>query len=130
MVTVFGLLDRYAYPALRKALALELYRRGLNEGEIGEALGVSRSLVSRYLRGSRGLALESLDERVLEAVKRLADEVYAGGLARHDVEYRLSRLALEAASSKLFCSLHAKLDRSVDPSACTLCQALFRPQGQ
>ncbi|AKG38545.1 hypothetical protein MA03_03585 [Infirmifilum uzonense] len=71
MSTVFGLFDKYVGPAMRRALAVELYNRGFKIGEIAEILGVSRSLVSRYLNGSRGSRAGDIPEDVFNTSKAL-----------------------------------------------------------
>jgi len=125
MVTLFGLLDRYVYPSLRRALALELHRMGLDEKAIAEKLGVSRSLVSRYLLGSRGAFIGELSNRQAERIRRLAEEVVRGNLSGREVEASLALIAVDMARSGELCPLHARLDYRFADRSCSMCRVVF-----
>lgn len=125
MVSVFGLLDRYIGPAMKRALAVELYEKGMSEEKIANILGVSRSLVSRYLKGNRGSHLEELPRSLLEEIKFIAVEASSGKLQSSDIEYLLWVTALKYASRKKLCAFHAKIDSKIDARTCQLCVKLF-----
>ncbi|MGB9708764.1 MAG: transcriptional regulator [Infirmifilum sp.] len=127
MSTVFGLFDKYVGPAMRRALAVELYNRGFKIGEIAEILGVSRSLVSRYLNGSRGSRAGDIPEDVFNSVKSIADEIEGTSIGPYDVEYRLWQETLKLASEKKFCRLHARVNKRIKPELCQVCVRLFLP---
>lgn len=129
MSKVFEIVYRYAIPSIRREVALELLRRRFSEVEVSRALGISKSLVSRYVRGERGKLLEVGHHPVVrEAVQRIAQLVEVGMASAYEVEEEIVRAAVGLLSVKALCGLHGRLDGRFDPARCRLCIKVFGSQ--
>ncbi|MFB6137534.1 MAG: thiamine-phosphate synthase family protein [Halobacteriaceae archaeon] len=70
-------------PTFRSLLAEALRERGFTQQEVGEALGISQSAVSKYVHGEVARTpVVAEDERVRELVAELADGLASGELSR------------------------------------------------
>ncbi len=126
MRSVFEIAARHLHPALRRALARELWRRGLGVSEIARRTGLSKSLVSRYLSGERGGLIDPLGyPDVAAMIRDLADRVAENPPGPPAVEAELIRIALYMLSHRYLCGLHERIDPSIDPSKCNICPELF-----
>jgi len=125
-VTVFDLAARYLLPSLRRAVAEELLSMGLSEARIAEILGVSRSLVSRYVRGLRGSRVRvDFDESVRSAVRSIAVKAVSGEASPEEIDAELAKLLAKLLAEKRMCRYHAVLDKTVNTVACNICTLIF-----
>ena len=94
-------------PTVRSMLATELRERGLTQHEVAEALGISQSAVSKYAQGGvdRTPAVAD-DERVQEAVERIAEGLASGDMSRVQALVELEVLIRELETGGLLASLH------------------------
>ncbi len=63
--------SRIVLPAIRRAMALEMRRRGLSVSQIAELLETTPASVSLYLRGRRGRKVDVPRERIVAIVDKL-----------------------------------------------------------
>jgi len=124
--TVFDLASRYLLPSLRRAVAEELLSMGLSEARIAEILGVSRSLVSRYVRGLRGSRVRvDFDESVKSAVRSIAFKAACGEASPEEIDAELVKLLAKLLAEKRMCKYHAVLDKSINTTLCNICVQIF-----
>jgi len=127
-ITLYELLYRYIYPALRRRLALILYEDfNLKQEEIAKVLSTTQSAISKYVDGRRGVGIriESIPN-VDSELRVIAEKVSKGVLDSYDVQVELSKLIFKLLASKQLCSIHSKLDPTVDYVKCNICPRLFR----
>ncbi len=123
-VNVLEVASRYLYPALKRRLAEKLAERGYTQTSIARLLGANQSTISRYLRADRALAeLHPALEKEIDVIV----EAVAGGVKPDAVQACLINLTILALNRRYACTLHARIDPSVDPSTCNLCPRLFKP---
>uniref|UniRef100_A0A7J3ZM03 XRE family transcriptional regulator n=1 Tax=Fervidicoccus fontis TaxID=683846 RepID=A0A7J3ZM03_9CREN len=127
--SIFELAYRYIEPSVRRQLAVELCRRGIPRGRVAEAIGISQSLLTRYLRGERGSRLDLTPYRdVVELVARLAEKALEA--RRVELDEGIYRIVLYFLSRRYFCNTHVALDRSINPATCRICPTLFGIGGE
>jgi len=100
--------DRFL-PTVRSMLATELRDRGFTQREVADALGVSQSAVSKYLHG--GVAREeriATDDRVREAVERVAEGLATGDTSRVAALVELEVLIRRLETDGVLAELHAE----------------------
>ncbi len=125
MKSVFTIADKYVYPSLRRLLVIRLKYKGARPAEIARLLGLSRSLVTRYLKGERGKYIDFLIyPDVVEALDHIADSVIDNKISNEEVIIGLSALTMYVLARKYVCRFHAEID-DVDPSTCDICPKLF-----
>ncbi|HDN75716.1 MAG TPA: transcriptional regulator [Acidilobales archaeon] len=128
-ITLFELLYRYIYPALRRRFAIVLYREfGLKQERIAKILGITQSAVSRYVDGRRGILVgfEDIPE-VNEQLRTIARRVLSGELDEYGVQVELMRVIFKLLGERRLCIIHAKVDSSIDYTKCSICPNLFKP---
>ncbi len=126
MKTPFYLLDRYVYPALKRQLVLTLYSKGLNISEISRRLGISKSLVSRYIRGERGSLIDvSKYEDIIYRINRLGDKIINERIELWDIEVELIKLSIYMMKKKYICNYHKLLEPEIDTTRCYICLKAF-----
>jgi len=127
--SVFYIADKYVYPSLRRLLVLRLRSKGARPAEIARLLGLSRSLVTRYLKGERGKYIDfTMYKDVVSVLDSLADTLLSGKIGAEEAVLVLSGLTMYVLGKRYVCSLHAEID-DVDPSKCGLCPRLFSNTG-
>lgn len=126
MKSTLELGSRYVAPAIKRALVLELAKRGFTGTEIANMLGISPSLVSRYLGGERGAQID-LEKYVdvMEYVRKLANEIADRKRNRYEVAKEIDRITMYLMAKKYLCRIHAKLEPDVDVTKCGICAELF-----
>lgn len=83
--------SRYVLPSVKRAIVLELRRRGYSVTKISRMLGVTPAAVSQYLRGKRGKAL-SVDRA---RIRKIVDLLVRG----EDVSGEICALCREVVAS-------------------------------
>ncbi len=115
---------RYLYPALRRRLAEKLVEKGYTQVAIARLLGANQSTISRYVRANRAvLQLHPVLEKELEVMAEAA----ARGAKPEAIQVCLLNLTLLALNRRYACTLHAKIDPSIDPTSCDICPRVFHP---
>ncbi|MEM1961425.1 MAG: hypothetical protein QXY48_00750 [Sulfolobales archaeon] len=129
MSTVFEIASRYVVPSIRREAVLELLRKGFSKVEVSRALGISKSLVSRYAKGERGKLLEVGHHPVVRnAVDKIAYLVESGEVSEHKIEEEIVKAVVKLLSAKALCGFHEKLDRRFNPTVCQICVRVFSKQ--
>ncbi len=127
MKNLFELAYRHVTPAIRRALVLELLRKGFTEAEIARALSISKSLVTRYVKGERGDVAGIHEHPLVRGLmNRLADKIVSGDVSGHEVEAEVVRAVALMFSTKQLCEYHSRLDPEVSPLKCNVCPTIFR----
>ncbi len=125
MKSIFTIADKYVYPSLRRLLVVRLRYKGARPAEVARLLGLSRSLVTRYLKGERGKYIDfSIYPDVVRILDHIADSVMNNGIGVEDVVALLSALTLYVLARKYVCKFHAEID-DVNPSTCDICPRIF-----
>lgn len=64
-------------PALRAELSRELQKKGFNQTEIADVLGITQAAVSKYLSGNYGKDIKKVGKReeIRNTVKEIAEEI-------------------------------------------------------
>ncbi len=125
MKSVFTIADKYVYPSLRRLLVVRMRHKGARPAEIARLLGLSRSLVTRYLKGERGSYVDfSIYPDVVKTLDHIADSVINNRIGVRDVVASLSALTLYVLARKYVCKFHAEID-NIDPSTCNICPRIF-----
>lgn len=126
MKSPLELCSRYLVPAVRRELSLRLMKRGLTGVEVARLLGVSPSLVSRYLNSERGAQIDLERHRdAVEWIERLADSVLSGHMDRYTVVREIDRIAMQFMARRHLCGYHKKLEPDIDLTRCRICPELF-----
>lgn len=129
MKSVFTIADKYVYPSLRRFLVIRLRYKGARPAEIARLLGLSRSLVTRYLKGERGRYIDfSIYPDVVETLDRIADAVINNKISNKEVIIGLSTLTMYVLARKYVCRFHAEID-NVNPSTCNICPKIYENIG-
>ena len=127
MKTVFHILDKHVYPALRRRLVIHLYMQGLTVSEISRITGYSKSLISRYLRGERGTGINiSHYPDVDQYLHRIAQMIAENKLDPLTIEAYIGRLAIYMMKNRYICGYHRTIDPEINPAECNLCPELFK----
>jgi len=126
MKSVFEIVYRYIEPSFKRMLVKKLYENGIPGIEIARILGVSPSLVTRYVNGERGAVvnLEDLPE-ARRLVDTIASKVISGRVSEYEVSLEIYAAIAVLLSKKQLCKIHRELDSSVDPVKCNICPKLF-----
>uniref|UniRef100_A0A7C4BB23 Transcriptional regulator n=1 Tax=Ignisphaera aggregans TaxID=334771 RepID=A0A7C4BB23_9CREN len=125
MKSVYEIVYRYVFPAIKKRLAEELQILGYTEKEVAKLLKVSQPLISRYNKGERGSAIGIAQFKDLDAqIKQLAREIAQNNLSTIQIYSELHKLAAYFMAKKFGCALHKKLD-GIDPTECSVCPTIF-----
>ncbi len=129
MDDVFELAYRYVVPSIRNALARELVKKGMPRKNAAELLNLSRSAVSRYLSGERGVFVKT--ERFKDfqnMVEKLADDIIRKGMDEYTVQEEVSKVAAYFLHRKYFCAKHKRINPNIDVSKCSICKNVFSKQ--
>ncbi|MCS7129007.1 MAG: hypothetical protein N3E36_05605 [Sulfolobales archaeon] len=123
----FELAYRYVEPSVKRRLVLKLLERKIPPIEVSRKLNISPSLVTRYVKGDRGVYLELVKHRdVEEMIEALASDVLRNNMTKHDVQREVSKITMYVLSHKYVCNLHKVLERDVDLLQCSICASIFR----
>jgi predicted transcriptional regulator len=124
--SVFEFASRHIEPSLKRALILKLLSRNMSRAEIARCLGVSPSLVTRYVKRERGIHDFTVIREIDQKLEKLSDEIATRKLCGEGVYVEIAKLTLHILSKKYACGVHYLASRDVDPSKCNICSSLFR----
>ncbi len=71
-------------PCIRRALATSLFKKGLNQKEIANKIGVSSAAISQYLASKRGKNMR-FNEKILKEIEKSADAILKGNDAIEEI---------------------------------------------
>ncbi|MBO3769892.1 MAG: helix-turn-helix domain-containing protein [Thermoproteota archaeon] len=126
MEDVFELTYRYVVPSVRRTLASKLVEKGMYEKEAAEILGLSRSAISRYLNSERGVLVKMTDFLdVTNLIESLAEKIIRGKIRGYRIQEEIDKIASYFMSKKYFCSMHEKINPTVDIVKCRICSKVF-----
>ena len=126
-LTIYELMNRYVYPAIRRRLVEILYHDiGLNQMEIARLLGITQSAVSRYVVKNRGTFLDvSKFSEIEYDLRKIAKQVAERKLDEYTLHIELSRVIFKILAKGYVCNFHSKLDRTINLRKCSICPKLF-----
>lgn len=126
MKSIFEFAAKHIEPSLKKTLVLKLLERNIDKTYISKCLDISPPLVTRYVKGERGLHDLSVISEVNEALEELAIKIAERKLCGLDVYKEIARLTIYVLYKKYACGIHYLATRDVNPATCNICQTLFR----
>ena len=108
----------------------KLLDRGVDRSTISRCIGVSQPLITRHIRGERGLHDFTTIREVDEILERLASRVASGELCGLPAYVEVVRVVMYILSKKYIwkyiCGIHYVVERAVDPAKCDICSRLFK----
>lgn len=127
MRSTYELASKYVVPAIKRRLVLELAKKGLMGVEIARKLGISQSLVTRYLSGERGSYI-NIDEYadIVKLVEGLANRIIENHMSEYDVVRELDRIVMAFMARKYLCKKHKEIEPSIDITKCNICPSLYK----
>jgi predicted transcriptional regulator len=105
----------YVIPALRRALALELRKRGIKAVEIAEKLGVTKAAVSQYFSKTRAVDF-TFDKKMQNEIIYAVDNILQGVNSNQE----LQRLIIGLRESRAICKFHRLQEKNID-RRCEVC---------
>jgi predicted transcriptional regulator len=124
--SLFEFVAKHVEPSVKRALVKKLLDRGVDRSTISRCIGVSQSLITRYIRGERGLHDFTAIREVDEILERLASRVASGELCGLPAYVEVVRVVMYILSKKYVCGIHYVVERAVDPAKCNICSRLFK----
>lgn len=106
----------YLIPGIRRELAKAFLEKGISQKKISQALGITESAVSQYLKEKRGSEMKFEDSElklIEEAAERISD---SGAEANREIY----NLCVKFRGSQSLCDFHRKQDSSVEDD-CKMC---------
>ncbi|MGB9827712.1 MAG: transcriptional regulator [Thermosphaera sp.] len=123
---IFELAYRYVEPSIKRLIVLKLVEKNIPPIAIAEKLGVSPSLVSRYMKGERGMFLDvSKNPGIMERVEQVSEKIARGELEGVSLQIEVNKVVLKTLADKHVCGLHKLVDETVNPVTCNICPTLF-----
>lgn len=92
----------YLLPAIRRELAKELLRLGMNQSDAAKKLGMSRATITQYVKSKRAKKI-TFDRQTLAEIKRCAKSLYSQSPCIIEQMQRISKIAKQ---NKLLCKMH------------------------
>lgn len=126
MKSVFEFAAKYIEPSLKKSLILKLLGRNLDREYIAKCLKISPSLITRYVKGERGLYDLTTISEVNNRIERIADEIASGKLCGLNAYSEIVKLTMYVLYKKYACGIHYLATRDVNPSTCNICPTIFQ----
>jgi predicted transcriptional regulator len=124
--SIFEFASKHIEPSLKRSLILKLLSRNMSRAEIARCLGISPSLITRYVKGERGLHDFTVIREIDQKLEKLSDEIATRKLCGEEVYVEVAKLTLYVLSKKYACGVHYLVSRDVNPSKCNICPSLFR----
>ncbi len=105
----------YVMPALRKAFADMMLKKGLNQKEIAKKLSLGKSAVSQYIKSQRGTELK-FDNKMLKIIEKSVDSVLRN---KSTVREELVSLCSIIRKEGILCCFHKSMDKKL--KQCEIC---------
>lgn len=125
MKSVFEIAARYVEPSLKRVLVNKLLTLGTPRFRIASCLGISQSLITRYIKKERGLYDFSIIHEVDEKLQKLAEKIAKGELCGLKAYDELAELVIYILSKKYACGIHYLTSKDINPATCNICPTLF-----
>ncbi|MFC1801276.1 transcriptional regulator [Nanoarchaeota archaeon] len=94
----------YILPAIRKYMALELIKSGLNQSQVSKLLDCSRASINQYTKQQRGQ--EILNSKIKQEIKKSSSLIINN---KSNVFQEIMRVNQIVKNTGLLCQLHKKL---------------------
>ena len=105
----------YVIPALRKAFAELMLKKGLKQKEIAKKLSIGKSAVSQYIKSQRGTELK-FDNKMLKKIEKSVNDILKNkSTVREELIYLCEFIRKEG----LLCCFHKSIDKKFKP--CEVC---------
>lgn len=108
----------YIIPGIRAELSKELFKLGMNQKSISEALEITQPAVSQYLTDKRGNEIEFNDE-IKEMVAELAVDLRDGNVSNIGIIPRICQICKKVKTDDILCFLHK--EKGGLPEDCEAC---------
>lgn len=105
----------YVIPALRKAFADIMLKKGLSQKEISKKLSLGKSAVSQYLKSQRGAELK-FDKKMLKKIEKSVDSLLEN---KSSVREEIMNLCSFIRKEGLLCCFHKSMDKKI--KECEVC---------
>lgn len=127
MKDVLEIAYRYVMPAIRGLVVKELHRFGIRESIIANILGISRSAVTRYIRGERGGYINVIKyDEVIPMIRELSRNIIEKRVMPQEIHLTMFKIAAHLMSRKKLCGLHKRIDQRVNFAKCEICPTIFK----
>ncbi|MEM0380370.1 MAG: XRE family transcriptional regulator [Desulfurococcaceae archaeon] len=126
MKSIFELVSKHVEPSIKRSIVESLVKRGMPRTMISKCLGISTSLITRYLRKERGLHDFTNIADLASKIEELADRIVNNRLCKEYFYYELIKLTIYALSKKYVCEIHYSIDKSINPAKCHICPEIFK----
>ena len=97
----------YVIPALRKAFAELMLKKGLKQKEIAEKMNLGKSAVSQYLKSQRGTELK-FDKKMMKKIENSVDRVIKNNSTVREELVELCNIIREEG---LLCCFHKSINK-------------------
>jgi len=105
----------YVIPALRKAFAELMHKKGLKQKEIAKKLELGKSAVSQYLKSQRGTELK-FDKQMFKKIEESVDKILKN---KSTVREEIMELCDVIRKEGLLCCFHKSKDKDI--KKCEVC---------
>ncbi len=116
---------KHVEPSLKRSLAIKLLARGVSRSTISKCLSVSPALLTRYVKGERGLHDFTRIKEIDEELDKLAEKIASGEKCGLDAYAELLTLTFYVLYKKYACGIHYAATKDVNPAKCNACSTLF-----
>ncbi len=103
----------YLLPAIRRELAKEMLKLGMNQSDVAKKLGMTRAAISQYIRLKRAQKI-TFDKNTLFEIKKSAKHLSVGESSC--IIHHMQNISKVAKQNKLLCNLHKHCNKL--PTAC------------
>lgn len=105
----------YVIPALRKAFAEIMLKKGIKQKDIAKKLGLVKSAVSQYLKSKRGTELK-FDKKMMKKIEESADKILKN---KSTVREEMVDLCSLIRKEGILCCFHKSINKKFKP--CEVC---------
>ncbi len=105
----------YVIPALRKALAEIMLKKGLSQKDIAKKLELGKSAVSQYIKAQRGTELK-FDRKMFKKIEQSAEKILQN---KSTIKEELVGLCDFIRKEGLLCCFHKSMDKKL--KQCEVC---------
>lgn len=105
----------YVIPALRKAFAEIMLKKGLKQKEIANKLDLGKSAVSQYIKSQRGTELK-FNQKMVKTIEKSVDKILKNkSTVRKELLYLCDMIRKEG----MLCYFHKSKDKKFE--SCKIC---------
>lgn len=107
----------YVIPALRKAFAEIMLKKGLKQNEIAKKLDIGKSAVSQYIKSQRGTELK-FGKWIQKKIEESVDKILKNKTTAREEIVRLCSMIRKRG---LLCCFHKSINKKFKPCTCGVC---------